>query len=158
MENLQASDVFEVAIQIEKHGEKFYRYAVGLTGDPKIKDVFNYAAGEEAKHRKLFEAMAGKVGADYKPPESYPGEYCNYVRAYSENIVFPEDKLEKQFKGVKNLADAVEFAIQKEIESMLYYLEMKNFVPQSQRAEVDRIIEEERKHYLRLTDLKRTIG
>ena len=158
MENLQAGDVFEVAVQIEKQGEKFYRYAAGLTDDSKVKEVLVYAAGEEAKHRKIFEAMAEKVGADYKPPESYPGEYCNYVRTYSENIVFPADKMEAEFGEITNLGDAVEFAIQKEIESILYYLEMKNFVPASQRADVDRIIEEERKHYLRLTDLKREIG
>jgi rubrerythrin len=158
MENLQAGDVFEVAVQIEIQGEKFYRYAAGLTDDPKVKDILVYAAGEEAKHRKLFESMAAQVGIDYKPPESYPGEYCNYVRAYSENVIFPADKMEAQFGEITNLDDAVEFAIQKEIESILYYLEMKNFVPASQRADIDRIIEEERRHYLRLTELKREIG
>jgi rubrerythrin len=158
MDAFKAGDVFEVAVQIEDHGERFYRHAVGLTEDPKVKDVFRFAADEEAKHRKLFEAMAAKVEKDYEPPESYPGEYCNYVRAYADNLIFPEDKVEEKFSGITRVEDAVEFAIQKEIESILYYLEMKNFVPASQRGEVDRIIEEERKHYLRLTDLKRTIS
>jgi rubrerythrin len=157
MENLQAGDVFEVAIRIEENGERFYRYAVGLTKDPKIRDVFNLAAGEEVKHRKMFQAMAETVGADYEPPESYPGEYCKYVRAYADNQVFSEANLAAQFKSVKTAEDAVEFAIQKEIESILYYLEMKNFVPASQREDVDRIIAEERKHYLLLSDLKRGI-
>jgi rubrerythrin len=158
MKNLEAGDVFEVAVQIEKHGERFYRHAASLTDDDKIKEVFNYTASEEAKHRKLFETMAEKVEADYKPPESYPGEYCSYVRAYSNNLVFPEDKIDEQFKGIQTVEEAVEFAIQKEIESILYYLEMKNFVPAAQRDEVGKIIEEERKHYLRLTELKRTIS
>ena len=158
METFEAGDVFEVALQIEKHGERFYRHAVNLTDDPKMKEVFSFAADEEAKHRKLFEAMAAKVEKDYKPPESYPGEYCNYVRAYADNLVFPEEKMEAQFSAIRNMEDAVEFAIQKEIESILYYLEMKNFVPASQHEEVDRIIEEERKHYLNLSDLKRSTG
>ena len=158
MDVFKAGDVFEVALQIENQGEKFYRYAATLTDDPKAKEVFIYAADEEAKHRKLFEAMAAKVDDDYQPPESYPGEYCNYVRAYAENLVFPEDKQDAQFSGIKTVEDAVEFAVQKEIESILYYLEMKNFVPGSQREDVDRIIDEERKHYLRLSDLRRTIG
>jgi rubrerythrin len=158
MDVFKAGDVFEVALQIEDHGERFYRHATGLTDDPKIKEIFNFAADEEAKHRKLFEAMAAKVEKDYKPPETYPGEYCNYVSAYADNLVFPQGKAESEFSGIKNVQDAVEFAIQKEIESILYYLEMKNFVPGPQREEVDRIIEEERKHYLRLSDLKRTIG
>lgn len=158
METFEAGDVFEVALQIEKHGERFYRRAVNLTDDPKMKDVFSFAADEEAKHRKLFEAMAAKVGKDYKPPESYPGEYCNYLKAYADNLVFTEEKMEAQFSGIKNVEDALEFAIQKEIESILYYLEMKNFVPAPQREEVDRIIDEERQHYLKLSDLRRSIG
>ena len=158
METFEAGDIFEAALQIERHGEKFYRHAADLTDDPKMKDVFSFAADEEAKHGKLFEALAAKVEKDYKPPESYPGEYCNYVRAYAENLVFPEEKLYAQFSSIENVEDAVEFAIQKEIESILYYLEMKNFVPAPQREDIDRIIDEERKHYLRLTDLKKSIG
>ena len=158
METLEAGDIFEVALQIEKHGERFYRHAITLTDDPKVKEVFGFAADEEAKHKKLFEGMAAKVEADYKPPESYPGEYCNYVRAYANNLVFPEEKLEAQLNSIRTAEEAVEFAIQKEIESILYYLEMKNFVPASQKQEVERIIEEERKHYLRLADLKRSVG
>jgi rubrerythrin len=158
MDVFKAGDVFEVAIQIENHGERFYRHAVDLTDDPKMKDVFSFAANEEAKHRKVFEALAVKVEKDYTPPESYPGEYCNYVRAYADNLVFPEDKMEASFSKITTVEDALEFAIQKEIESILYYLEMKNFVPASQREEIDRIIEEERLHYLRLSDLKRNLG
>jgi rubrerythrin len=158
METIKAGDIFEVALQIEKHGEKFYRHAANLTDDPKVKQVFSFAAEEEAKHRKLFEGMAAKVEAGYKPPESYPGEYCNYVRAYADNLVFPEEKQEAQFRSIETAEDAVELAIQKEVESILYYLEMKNFVPASEREEIDRIIDEERKHYLRLADLKRSLG
>jgi len=158
MDVFKAGDVFEVALQIETHGERFYRHAMTLTDDPRTKEVFGFAADEEAKHRKLFESMAAKVEKDYKPPETYPGEYCSYVTAYAENLVFPDEKQDAQFSSIKTVEDAVEFAIQKEVESILYYLEMKNFVPASQRDEVDRIIEEERRHYLKLTDLKRSIG
>jgi rubrerythrin len=158
METVRAGDVFKVAIEIEKNGEKFYRYAAGLAEDPKTKEVFTYTAGEEAKHRKTFEAMAEQVDDDYTPPETYPGEYRKYVKAYSQGIVFPEGGIETQFKKVVNVEDALEFAIQKEIESILYYLEMRNFVPDSQRKDVDKIVEEERRHYLNLTDLKRTVA
>jgi rubrerythrin len=158
MDAFKASDVFEVAIQIEDNGEKFYRHAINLTDDPKMKDILEFVANEEVKHKKLFQGMASKVGDDYVPPESYPGEYCNYVRAYAKNLVFPAEKLETEFGKIKTMGDALEFAIQREIESILYYLEMRNFIPASHRQEVDDIIDEERKHYLRLADLKRSIN
>ena len=79
METLEAGDVFEVALQIEKQGEKFYRYAVNLTDDPKMKDVFRFAADEEAKHRKIFEAMATKSCL----PTKCPAASCTAARSSS---------------------------------------------------------------------------
>jgi rubrerythrin len=157
MDAFKAADVYEVAMQIEENGEKLSRHATGLTDDAKMRDVFNYLADEEVKHRKTFEGMVSKVG-HYKPPESYPGEYCSYVRAYADGIVFPADRMEQELTKIESLADAVEFGIQREIESILYYLESKNFVPETQQEDIDKIIEEERRHYLRLIDLKRELG
>jgi len=156
MDAFKASEVFEVAVQIEQNGEKLYRHAVNVTDDPKMKDVFNYLAEEEVKHRGLFEALAEKV-EHYQPPEAYPGEYCSYVRAYAEGIVFSPEKMEQELAKIKSAGDAVEMGIQREIESILYYLEIKSFVPKNQWEDVDRIIEEERTHYLRLVDLKRDL-
>ena len=157
MDTFKASDVYEVAVQIESNGEKLYRHAVEVTDDSKMKEVFNYLADEEVKHQKLFEGLAKKV-EHYQPPESYAGEYYAYVRAYSEGIVFTPESMKKEMAKVKGADDAVEFGIQREIESILYYLEMRNFVPESQRADVDGIIEEERRHYLKLIDLQREIA
>jgi rubrerythrin len=153
MDAFKASEVFEVAVQIEQNGEKLYRHAVKVTDDPKMKDVFNHLAEEEVKHKRLFEGLAAKA-EHYQPPETYPGEYCSYVRAYAEGIVFSPEKMEQELAKVGSADDAVEMGIQREIESILYYLEIKSFVPKNQWQDVDGIIEEERKHYLRLVDLK----
>ena len=157
MDIFKASEVFEVAAQIEQNGEKLYRHAVTVTDDAKMKDVFTYLAEEEVKHRKLFERLAEKV-EHYQAPETYAGEYCAYVRAYAEGIVFSPEKMEQELANIKSADDAVEMGIQREIESILYYLEIKSFVPKDQWEDVDRIIEEERKHYLRLVDLRRDVG
>lgn len=154
MDTFKASDVYEIAVQIESSGEKLYRHAVNVTDDSKMKDLFTYLADEEVKHQRLFEGMAKKV-EHYQPPETYDGEYCSYVRSYSEGLVFTPEKMEKELARVKSTEDAIEFGIQREIESILYYLETRNFVPENQRAEIDRIIDEERKHYLKLIDLRR---
>lgn len=154
MDTFKASEVYEVAMQIESNGEKLYRHAVGCTDDAKMKEVFTYLADEEVKHKRLFEGLAKKV-EHYQPPETYDGEYCKYVREYAKGIVFTPDNLDKELCTIGSANDAVEFGIQREIESILYYLETRNFVPESQRADIDRIIDEERKHYLRLIDLKR---
>jgi rubrerythrin len=157
MDTFKASDVYEIAVQIESNGEKLYRHAVNVTDDSKMKELFTYLADEEVKHMRLFEGLGKKV-EQYNLPETYDGEYCSYVRSYSEGLVFTPEKMEKELARVKSAEDAIEFGIQREIESILYYLETRNFVPDSQKADIDRIIDEERRHYLKLIDLRREVA
>jgi rubrerythrin len=150
-----ASEIFEIAIQIEKHGEMFYRHAASICDDKKTRELFEYLAGEETKHAKIINGLLSKID-HYEPPEKYPGEYRQYLTAYSENLVFSDAEFEKEIAKIDNVADAVEFAIEKEIESILYYLEMRNLVPEGpQRDQIDKLVEEERRHYLRLSEVKR---
>jgi rubrerythrin len=157
MNTFKASEMFQVAMRIEENGERLYRHAVNLTDDTKMKDMFNFVADEEVKHRKTFEGMLSKIES-YQPSESYPGEYFAYLKAYAENVVFPEDQMERELAKITDVGGALEFAIQREIESILYYLEARGFVPESQRSEIDRIIEEERRHYLKLVDVRRSLN
>jgi len=154
MDILRASEVFEVAIKIEENGEKFYRHAATLTEDADTKAMFTHLAEEEVKHKQTFQGMLSRV-EDYQPTESYPGEYLAYLKTYAEGLIFSPEKLEAEFAKVTTASDAIDFAIQREIESILYYIEAKNLVPQNQRDQIDRIIEEERRHYLKLVGAKK---
>jgi rubrerythrin len=157
MYDFKASEVFDVAVRIEQNGESLYRHACTLTDDAKIKDLFALLADEEVKHRKTFEGMQSKV-EDYQPPEKYPGEYCSYLRAYADDIVFPSERMESELARITDVGGAIEFAVQREIESILYYLEARGFVSERQRDQVDKIIDEERRHYLRLMDIKKVLS
>jgi rubrerythrin len=156
MGNFKAGEILEIAIRIEENGEKLYRHAVTLTDDAGIKDLFASLADEEVKHKKTFQAMVSKLES-YEPQETYPGEYFAYLRAYADNIIFPKDVLEEELDGLYDAEDAIEFAQQREIESILYYIETKSIVPESQAVEIDKIINEERRHYLKLVDVRRTL-
>jgi rubrerythrin len=157
MDTFKASEILRVAMKIEENGERLYRHATTLTGDTEAKDLFSFLADEETKHRKTFEAMLSKA-EHYQPPESYPGEYLVYIRAYADNIVFWADKVEKELAGLTDVHSVLEFGIQREIESILYYLETRNLVPDRQREQIDKIIDEERRHYLKLVDVRKNLG
>ena len=49
------------------------------------------------------------------------------------------------------------FAIRREIDSINYYNEIKSFVPEEQRNLVEEIIEEERRHFLKLSEFKKKL-
>jgi len=72
------------------------------------------------------------------------------------NLIFTKDVMDKQLAGIKDTVAAFDFAMQRELDSILYYHEIKNLIPQAQHEAVDKIIEEERKHYALLCDMKKS--
>ncbi|MDA7857994.1 ferritin family protein [bacterium] len=154
MNFFNASEILQFAIRIEENGEKIYRRLSQNIDDSKLKEAFTYLADEEVKHKGTFQEMVSKI-EKYQPRESYPGEYFAYLRAYANNIVFFPKKLEKELSQIKDVASAIDFGIRREVDSILYYLEMKNFTPESQHDVIHKVIDEERSHYLKLSELKK---
>lgn len=149
-----ASDIFEFAVRIEQNGEQFYRAAAKSVDDKETKEIFNYLADEEISHKKTFEDMLGNIDK-YESPESYPGEYLTYLKTLIDKVVFSEKVVQSDSALTKNARSAINFAVERELESILYYHEIKRFVPQSQEKSIEKIIDEERRHYLKLLDLKK---
>ncbi|MBE0432890.1 ferritin family protein [candidate division WOR-3 bacterium] len=150
MSVFEPSEVFQFAIRIEEGGEKFYREMATRLDDAEVKSLFATLADEEVKHKKIYQAMVAKI-EDYEPVESYPGEYFAYLRAYADNIIFTPQRMEQAIAGINDAAAAIEFAIDRELDSILYYQEVKNLVPKNQHGLIDKIIEEERRHFVKLT-------
>lgn len=156
MGNFKASEVVQVAIRIEENGEKLYRRAKTLTDDPKLQALFGFLGGEEIKHKKLFESMLPGLES-YEPPETYPGEYYAYLRAYADDLVFSPEEVDEELEDIVDTEEAVDFAMEREIESILYYLEAKSMVPKAQAETLDKIVDEERRHYLKLVEVRRNL-
>jgi rubrerythrin len=151
---LRASEVIQFAIRIEENGEAFYRQMAEKIKTKDIKDLFNRLANEEVSHRDIFQHMVSKI-EQYEPMETYPGEYFAYLRAYADGHVFTKEKKgQLMARKIKTAKEALEFAIRAEIDSILYYMEAKNLVPEDQKGIIDKVIEEERKHYLKLVKMK----
>jgi len=142
-------------MRIEENGEKFYRHAAQLAQDKETRAMFNFLAEEEVRHKKTFETMLSKLE---KPDidESYPGEYLAYLKDYLDNkIIFSKQAIDGEFPDVKDTLSAIDFAIHREMNSILYYHETKRFVPNNQQDDIEKIIEEERRHFSQLSDLKK---
>jgi len=149
-----ACEVLQFAIIIEQNGEEFYRSMADKLKKKELKDIFMHLADEEVRHRRIFEDMMPRVG-DYCPPEAYPGEYYAYLKAYADGYVFTREKKGKlQARKITTAKEALDFALGAETDSILFYLEAKNLVPDDQKGIVDEVIEEERRHFLKLSALK----
>jgi rubrerythrin len=154
MSVFKGSDILEFAVRIEENGENFYRYAVQLAKDEETKKIFQSLAEAERHHQKTF----GKIFAAMEkqnPPETYDGEYAAYLHNYVDNnIIFKKEVMEAEVAKVKDILSAIDFAIRRELDSILYYHEIKRLVPESEHDVIDEVIEEERKHFKGLSNLR----
>ena len=56
---------------------------------------------------------------------------------------------------INNPYDAIEFAIGAELNSILYYQEVKKMVSEKNHEKIEKIIDEERKHFVQLSEIKK---
>src|SRR5512140_2549198 len=136
---MQAADVLNFAIRIEEDGEAFYRKAALVAAREAVKELFLRLADEEIGHKKVFQDMLSKL-EQYTPTESYGGEYMAYLRDYiDDKVVFTKEK-ENQFLTAKDTLSAISLAMERELDSVLYYQEAKQFVMEKEWQTIDNII------------------
>jgi rubrerythrin len=154
MSVFKGSDIVEFAVRIEENGANFYRFAIQLAKDEETKKIFENLADAELHHKRIFEKIFAGM-EKYNPPESYDGEYAAYLHNYVDNnIIFKKEVMENELAKVKDVPGAIDFAIRRELDSILYYHEIKPFVPASEHAVIEEIIEEERRHFKGLSNLR----
>src|SRR5574340_615532 len=151
----ESSDIVKVAVRIEENGANFYRFAVQLAGKEETKAFFQHLADEEVKHQRTFAKILAGMDQNV-PPEGYDGEYDAYLHNYVDNhLVFTAAAFAGELAKIRDEAAALDFAIQRELDSIHYYREMGDLLPAGQRATIDRIIAEEKGHFVRLAEMKK---
>ncbi|MBN1383039.1 MAG: ferritin family protein [Deltaproteobacteria bacterium] len=155
MSSFEATDILEFAIRIEENGANFYRFAVQIVKGEDAKKLFTRLADEEDNHKRTFEKIYAAMEKT-NIPESYDGEYRAYLHDYVDNsIVFSKEAMTEELKKVTDTLSAIDFAIRREMDSILYYSEIKRFVPANQHDMIDKIIEEERRHFSVLSEIRK---
>jgi rubrerythrin len=148
-----AKELIEVAIREERTGAIYYRTLAEATESDELAKFAWATAKMEDEHEAKFKALLETVG-EYRPAgESYEGEYESYMSYLLEGRIFPagQDGVELARRQA-NDKEAVETAMELERNTLLFYHEMTQFVPEQHRALLDGIIAEERQH---VTDLAR---
>jgi len=156
-EMFKAAEILRTAIRIEENGIIFYREMIKEIKEKDLQDIFSFLADEDELHREIFEGMLAK-SEQYEMIDSYPGEYEAYLRAFADEHVFNKEKTGGlMVKKIKDVKEAIQFGIEVELDSINYYQEIKRFIPDYQKDTIEKIIEEERKHFLKLSDIKKTL-
>ena len=154
----RGSEIVDIAVRIEQNGYRFYTEFQNSLDAKAAKDVFGYLAGEEKKHEETFSQMLSGVGS-YEPPESMQTDYDLYMQAIAESHIFSNDAtVELIARSAKNVDEALKIGISFEKDSILFFQEMLDYVPESQHKTIKRLIGEEKKHLAKLAELKQSLA
>jgi rubrerythrin len=143
---LNASEIFEIAQQIERNGAMFYRKAADLFSESDICTMFIELADWEIKHEQVFRDMGKefvKLNTKAKTLEPDNDPKLLACLAVFGTLSDPLHKL----KSIENISDVLKTAITKEQDSISFYEGLRDFVLTSDdKNKVDDIIKEEMHH------------
>jgi rubrerythrin len=144
MYDFSADDVFAMAQQMEINGEKFYRKAAESVREQANKDLLIRLADMEVNHSRIFKALRSELSAKEKETTVFDpkGEAALYLRALADTRVFFEKEMD-----VSSLEKIFKAALEAEKDSIVFYLGMKDSVPDNLGgSKIDMIIKEEMSH------------
>jgi rubrerythrin len=150
-----ADEIFEMAEEIERSGEAFYRKAAGLGLPKRAKAKLLELAAMEAEHGRTFAAMRERFagGKASGALADLDDEAAKYLRAFVERRVFDsKSDPASRLTGAEKLVDILRIAIGLEKDSIVFYIGIKEMVPpELGQAQIEGIIREEMSHVAALS-------
>lgn len=146
------TELLQFAVSIEQNGERFYRKAKEMTENEEVRKLFHWLALEEVKHDRVFSKVLERTET-FESMEQFPEQYFEYLRAFVDNVVFTPERMDEIASAIRDSRTAIEFAMQREKDTILFYFELREHVVEADRYMVEQIIREERIHYSKLSRL-----
>ena len=158
--DFNVNDILEMAEQIERNGSEFYKNSADGVTDPSSRQLLLNLAAMENTHEKTFASMRADLTEKEKASTTFDpeNEAVLYLRALADSRVF----VEKQIPDIAAMANRPEdeimeeifkFAIGAEKDSIVFYLGMKDAVPENLgKHRLDVIIKEEMGHVRMLSN------
>jgi rubrerythrin len=148
--NLNACEIFEIAVQIERNGAKFYRQAAELFDDSRVHNLFLQLVDWEIVHEQVFADMRNELIAQGPEASTFETESDVIFNARSMaglavfgNSMGPSVEL----TGKESVTDVLRTAIEKEKDSIIFYTGLKDFVSvKTAKDKIADIIKEEMRH------------
>lgn len=137
-------EVFQIAVEIEKNGEAFYRRAAEGVQDKKVKSVLNRLASMEREHEGAFSSLKSQLTDAEKQETTFDpvGEAAAYLKALADTRVFFKKEID-----MSSPEEVLKSAMIGEKDSIAFYLGIKEMIQgPTGKARMDEIIREEMQH------------
>jgi rubrerythrin len=153
-----SSELINIAIGIERRGITFYDIMAKSTDNEMTRAVFQGLADMERVHTQIFQDMLEEADK-YQLAENATEEYSGYLRALTDSTVFTDDMITSEMATQADSdIKAVELGISAEKDSILFYYQMRDIMPQPSLPMINRIIAEEKSHLQQLSEIKKKLA
>jgi rubrerythrin len=146
-----AIEVFDLAIQVEENGERFYRYAQGRVKQDALKNVLGWLADQELQHMSAFTEIKERIGDKEDPALSISSLSSQILRDAMGRHAFSLDEL--RIDSIQDEAEILEAAVQLEDDAILFFEFISAFISDPGALyTLEQIKAEELKHKLLLME------
>ncbi len=145
-----AEEVLDMAIRIERNGERIYRQAIEKAANPTMASLLGWMAEEERQHAEFFSDLKQRLGTSQPNP---------VADAFSHEIL---DKLlgnqsfsleEVDFGKIEDVQELIGVFIEFEEDTVLFYQMLESFLQNDEaKQELSRVVAEENQHIRKLKD------
>ena len=150
----QATDIIEMAMEVEKSGEIFYGAVADKAASPTVRELFEDLAQQERYHYRAFQQLTRTTWEHSPAVEGDWDQYLMYLQATIQSAFFQgSDKALSLADQVTDEKQALQMALDFEKETMLFFYDLRDKISDKDRAVVERIIAEERMHVKRLAEM-----
>jgi len=150
-----ADEVFQIAIDIEENGKRFYEKAMDIVDNPDVKAILGSLAKDEAEHLKRFTELKAQLPKTATEDTVWDPEHemNQYLQMMADIHVFRSDlDVEKKLSQAKNPEDILRLGIQFEKDSIVFFVTMQDSTEEKKGREfIGQLIDEEKEHLKRLS-------
>jgi len=149
-----ADDIFEMAEQIERNGASFYRQMAGIESMSELRPLLLDLAEMEECHQRFFADLRKTLSSHERAQTVFDpdNEAASYLQAFADGYVFKANEKPSECL-TKKKEDIIRLAIEKEKDTIVFYLGIKNAVPENLgKSKIDEIIKEEMNHITQLSN------
>jgi rubrerythrin len=150
-----ADEVFQIAIDIEENGKRFYEKARDIVDNPDVKAVLGSLAKDEAEHLKRFTELKAQLPKTATEDTVWDPEHemNQYLQMMADIHVFRSDlDVEKKLSQAKNPENILKLGIQFEKDSIVFFVTMQDSTEEKKGREfIGQLIDEEKEHLKRLS-------
>ena len=150
------TEIIDLAIQIEKNGEKIYRDAIRMVSDPSVSIILQQLADEEVKHIDWFLSLRQKIKSIPEDPQLEDMKRSILAGVLGDQSFSLKDL---DFSRSRSATDLLKSAIEFEKDTIIFYEMIRPLMENDESLNgLERIIKEENQHIKHFQEILDTGG